>query len=117
MVPASENHVQSRASAGFNLYYATQGGQEGIGNVAPVTSAKELMTVMQDAVHKGLSFSIVAGGHGYEGRGPTAAGTALHTFVAGTTEPHAEPHGRANIQGRGAICRPPAAGLAPPRRL
>ena len=109
--------VQSRASAGFNLYYATQGGQEGIGNVAPVTSAKELMTVMQDAVHKGLSFSIVAGGHGYEGRGPTAAGTALHTFVAGTTEPHTEPHGRANIHGRGAICRPPAAGLALPRRL
>jgi hypothetical protein len=74
VVPIFGNDTVSRcvsampwATAGFNKLYQTQFGIEGAGNAFYPTSEDELLGAMQYAVNSGRSFSVMSGGHGYEG--------------------------------------------------
>ena len=57
------------ATAGFNKLYQTQYGAQRSGNVFYPNDVDELVGAMQYSVNTGRSFSVMSGGHGYEGYG------------------------------------------------
>ena len=68
--------IQPHATTGFDKLYQSQGGPEGKGNIIPVTTTDEAVAAMQSAVDQG-TFSVVGGGHGYEGHG-----TSKHSIIS-----------------------------------
>ena len=84
--------VQPNCSSGFNLYYATQDGPQGKGNVVPVSDSKPLIAAMQNALDQNKTFSVVAGGHGYEG-----FGTSKEVVIDTSTMNSISLHKRKNV--------------------
>ena len=74
--PVTSIARQPHATAGFDKLYQSQGGPEGKGNVIAVANPDEAVAAMQSAVDQG-TFSVVGGGHCYEGYG-----TSKHTVIS-----------------------------------
>lgn len=74
--PVTSIAIQPHATAGFDKLYQSQGGPEGKGNIIPVATTDEAVAAMQSAVDQG-TFSVVGGGHSYEGYG-----TSKHSIIS-----------------------------------